>query len=78
MCELESFHESYSSDILPDKISMLQLLRKREVNGRLYIEEVGVDLELRVHAHGHDVYPIMEASCNNNYFLDIISLVSVN
>ena len=43
------------------------------MNGRLYIEEVGVDLELCVHAHGHDVYPIMEASCNNNYSLDIIS-----
>ena len=36
------------------------------------IEEVGVDLELCVHAHGSDV-AIMEASCNNNYFLDIIS-----
>ena len=42
----------------------------REVNGRLCIEEVGVDLELCVHAHGRDVYPIMEASCNNNDFLD--------
>ena len=30
-------------------------------------------LNLRVHAHGHDVDPIKEASCNNNYFLDIIS-----
>ena len=30
-------------------------------------------LNLCVHAHGHDVDPIMEASCNNNYFLDIIS-----
>ena len=49
------------------------IFEKQEVNGRLYIEEVGVDLELCVHAHGHDVYPIMEASCNNNYFLDIIS-----
>ena len=43
------------------------------MNGRLYIEEVGVDLELCVHAHGHDVDPIIEASCNNNYFDDIIS-----
>ena len=42
----------------------------REVDERLCIGEVGVDLELCVHAHGHDVYPIMEASCNNNYFLD--------
>ena len=49
------------------------IFKRREVNGRLYIEEVGVDLELCVHAHGHDVYPIMEASGNNNYFLDIIS-----
>ena len=30
-------------------------------------------LDLCVLAHGHDVDPIMEASCNNNYFLDIIS-----
>ena len=32
------------------------------MNGRLCIEEVGVDLELSVHAHGHDVDLIMEAS----------------
>ena len=31
------------------------IFEKREVNGRLYIEEVGVDLEPCVHAHGHDV-----------------------
>ena len=43
------------------------------MNERLCIKEVGVDLELCVHAHGHDVDPIMEASCNNNYSLDIIS-----
>ena len=43
------------------------------MNGRLYIEEVGVGLELCVHAHGHDVDPTVEASCNNNYFVDIIS-----
>ena len=29
-------------------------------------------LNLCVHAHGYDVYPIMEASCNNNYFLENI------
>ena len=34
----------------------------REVNERLCIGEVGVDLEPCVHAHGHDVYLIMEAS----------------
>ena len=38
------------------------IFEKREMNGRLYIEEVGVDLELCVHAHGHDVDHIMEAS----------------
>ena len=43
------------------------------MNGRLCIEEVGVNLELCVHAHGHDVDPIMEASYNNNYFTGIIS-----
>ena len=37
------------------KLSTLMLLSKREVNGRLYIEEVGVNLEPCVHAHGHDV-----------------------
>ena len=47
---------------MPDKISTLQLHQKQEVKGRLYIEEVGVDLELCVHAHGHDVDLIMEAS----------------
>ena len=35
-------------------------------------------LNLCVHADGHDVDPIMEASCNNNYFLDKYHLVSVN
>ena len=30
-------------------------------------------LNLCVHAHGHDVDPIMEASSNNNYFRDIVS-----
>ena len=30
-------------------------------------------LNLCAHAHGHDVDPIMEASCNNIFFLDIIS-----
>ena len=33
----------------------------REVNGRLCIEEVGVDLELCVHAHGHDVVLIIKS-----------------
>ena len=42
----------------------------REVNERVCIGEVGVDLEPCAHAHGRDIYPIMKASCNNNYFLD--------
>ena len=71
-CEPESFHESYSSGVLPDIISTLQLHWTREVNERLSIGEVGVDLELFVHAHGHDVDLIMEASHNNNYSLGII------
>ena len=40
----------------------LKSFLSREVNERLGIEEVGVDLELCVHAHGHDVDPIMEAT----------------
>ena len=58
---------------MSDKTSTLQLRRRREVNERLCIEEVGVDLELCVHAHGHDVDPTIEASCNNNYSVDIIT-----
>ena len=45
----------------------------REVNGRLYIEEVGVDLELCVHAHGPDVHLLIEASFKINYSIDIRS-----
>ena len=45
------------------KLSMTNVIFKiREVNERLCIGEVGVDLEPCVHAHGHDVYLIMEAS----------------
>ena len=61
-CEPESFHDSYSFGASPDKISALQLHQTREVNERLCIEEVGVDLELCVHAHGHDVALIIKAS----------------
>ena len=43
------------------------------MNERLCIEEVGVDLELCVHAHRHDVDLIMEASRENNYPLGISS-----
>ena len=45
------------------KLSTTNVIFKiREVNERLCIEQVGVDLEPYVHAHGHDVYLIMEAS----------------
>ena len=37
------------------------------MNERVCIGEVGVDLELCVHAHGHDVDLIMEASPKINY-----------
>ena len=62
----KSFHESYYSGVLPDIISALQLHRKREVNERLYIGEVGVNLELCVHAQGNDVDLIIEASHKND------------
>ena len=45
----------------------------REVNERLCIGEVGVDLELCVHAHGPDVPLLIEASFKINYSLDISS-----
>ena len=37
------------------------IIKIREANGRLCIEEVGVDLELCVHAHGHDVDLIIKS-----------------
>ena len=43
------------------------------MNERLCIKEVGVDLELCVHAHGPDVEFIMEASFKINYPLVISS-----
>ena len=46
------------------KLSALMSFSKREVNGWLCIGEVGVDLELCVHAHGPNVELIMEASCD--------------
>ena len=60
------------------KFSTLQLLQKREVNERLCIEEVGVDLEPCVPAHGPDVELIMEAARKNNYFLIQVHLASMN
>ena len=55
LCEPKNLYGSYSSGVTLAKISTPQLHRKREVNERLCIEEVGVDLELCVHAHGIDV-----------------------
>ena len=43
------------------------------MNERLCVEQVGVDLEPCVHAHGPDVELIMEASCDNNNPLVISS-----
>ena len=43
------------------------------MNERLCIEEVGVDLELCVHAHRHDVDLIMEASLIIKWSLGISS-----
>ena len=47
----------------------------REVNERLCIEEVGVDLELCVHAHGRDVDLLIVASFKFNYSLGISHLI---
>ena len=45
------------------KLSTTNVIFKiREVNERLCVEQVGVNLEPCVHAHGNDVYLIMEAS----------------
>ena len=49
------------------------IIKIREANGRLCIEEVGVDLELCVHAHGHDTHLLIEASFKINYSLGISS-----
>ena len=45
----------------------------REVNGRLCIEEVGVDLELCVHAHGPDEDLIIKAFLKLNCSIGISS-----
>ena len=43
------------------------------MNERLCIEEVGVDLELCVHAHGHDTHLLIEASFKINYSFGVSS-----
>ena len=73
MCELESFMSHTLLVFLPDKISTLQLHQTREVNERLCSGEVGVDLELCVHTHGHDVNLLIEASFKINYSFGISS-----
>ena len=55
------------------KLSTLMPLSKREVNVRLCFGEVGVDLELCVHAHGHDVDLIIKASLKLDYSFRISS-----
>ena len=55
LCEPKSFTSHTHLVFHQVKLSTLMPLSRREVNGRLYIEEVGVDLEPCVHAHGHDV-----------------------
>ena len=54
------------------KLSTTNVLFKiREANESLCVEEVGVDLELCVHAHGHDVDLIIKASLKLNFSLGI-------
>ena len=65
--DLTSFHESCSSGVLLDNLPKLQPHQRRGVNGRWCIDEVGVDLELCVHAHGNDADLITEASRINNH-----------
>ena len=46
------------------------------MNERLHIREVGVDLELCVHAHGHDVDLIIKASLTLIIPLVLVHLIS--
>ena len=64
--EPKNFYRSLTTGVTPDEFSTFQLHLKREVNEGLCIEEVGVNLELCVHAHGPDVELIMEAARKNN------------
>ena len=50
-----------------------EIILSRAVNERLCIEEVGVDLEPCVHAHGHDVDLIIKASLKLNCSFGISS-----
>src|ERR1041385_2453769 len=45
LCEPRNFCGSHCTGVTPDKFPTLQLHRKREVNERICIEEVGVDPE---------------------------------
>ena len=72
-CEPERLHGSYLSGIAPGKnFQQLMSFSKYERWMEGYaLRKWESTLNLCVHAHGHDVDPIMVASCNNNYFLDI-------
>ena len=49
------------------KLSTTNVIFKiREVNERLCVEQVGIDLGPCVHAHGNDLYLTMEASLKIN------------
>ena len=61
LSEPESFHKSYPSGVLPDNFLAYNFFED-EKSMKGYALEVGVDLELCVHAHGHDVDHVMEAS----------------
>jgi hypothetical protein len=78
ICENPETSMSHTHLVFCQIISTLQFLRTRGVNERLCIEEVGVDLELCVHAHGPGVELIMEAARKNNYFLIQVHLASMN
>ena len=62
LCVNSKVFTSHTRLVFCQDNSTPQLLRKREVNERICIGEVGVDLELCVHAHGHDVDLIIKAS----------------
>ena len=73
LCEPESFHGSYSSSNSPGRFRHWNHFYLEQLMKGYALKKWESTLNLCVHAHGHDVDPIMEASCNNNYFLDIIS-----
>ena len=74
LCEPKRFHGSYLSGIAPGKTFNNKChFWKARGEWKVIHWRSGSRPWTCVHAHGHDVDPIMEASCNNNYCLDIIS-----